>query len=60
MLLNPGEPPLDPSAGLESVRVGYPAAGIALLGWNVHWLALFFLLSIAIGYLLKGVLGVEV
>jgi uncharacterized membrane protein (DUF106 family) len=60
MLLNPGEPPLDPSAGLESVRVAYPADSISLLGWNVHWLALFFLLSIAVGYLLKGVLGVEV
>lgn len=60
LLLHPGEPPLDPSLPVESVSVGYPQPELTFLGWNVHWLAWFFIVSIAVGYLLKGVLGVEV
>jgi uncharacterized membrane protein (DUF106 family) len=60
MLLNPGEPPLDPSTGLESVSIGYPATILSIMGREVNWLIFFFVLSIAAGYLLKGVLGVEV
>ena len=60
LLLNPGDPPLDPSLPVESVSVGYPQPEITFLGWKIHWLVWFFIISIAVGYLLKGVLGVEV
>jgi hypothetical protein len=60
MLLWPGEPPLPSSSPFESIELAYPALDIALFGWRVHWLVLFFVLSIAFGFALKGVLGVEV
>jgi len=60
MLLHPAEPPLRPSSPVTSVTVGYPPLEITFLGWNVHWLLWFFMSSLASGYLLKGVLGVEV
>jgi uncharacterized membrane protein (DUF106 family) len=59
MLLHPGEAPLDPSAPVTSVSIGYPQGEITFLGWNIHWLIWFFVLSIVSGYLLKGLLGVE-
>ncbi len=42
------------------MSVGYPQPEITFLGWKIHWLVWFFIISIAVGYLLKGVLGVEV
>ncbi|MBN1866310.1 hypothetical protein JW916_03360 [Candidatus Sumerlaeota bacterium] len=56
----PGEKPLAPSSPFESVEVLYPALHIEVLGWRIHWLVLFFVLSILFGFALKGVLGVEV
>lgn len=59
-ILHPGEAPLDPSGPIRAFTVGYPQKELFLFGWETHWLVLFFVLSIACGYLLKGPLGVEV
>ena len=58
-LLYPGEPPIASGHAIEAVEIGYAALDLRALGWPVHWLVAFFVLSIAFGYALKGPLGVE-
>ena len=58
-LLYPGEPPIAGDHAIEAVEIGYAALDLRALGWGVHWLAAFFVLSLVFGYALKGALGVE-
>ena len=58
-LLYPGEPPIAGDHAIEAVEIGYAALDMRALGWPVHWLVAFFVLSIAFGFALKGPLGVE-
>ncbi len=59
-LLYPSEPPLPRDGIIESIEVAYPGQSLLFLGWDVHWLVAFFILSIVFGFALKGTLGVEV
>jgi len=48
----PGEPALAGDLEVESFEVRYPYMKVSLFGWTVHWLVLFFILSLAFGFLL--------
>lgn len=48
----PGEPTLAGDLEIESFEVRYPYMKVALFGWTVHWLVLYFILSLAFGLLL--------
>lgn len=58
--LNPGEPPIPPGIAAKSASVSYPSAEMELLGWRVHWVWPWLLISMAFGYALKGPLRVQV
>ncbi len=60
VLLNPGESPIQGSTEIESIRVNYPTREFSLLGWNIHWVILFFVFCTVFGFAFKGVLGVEI
>lgn len=60
LLLYPGEPALPSSSKIESIQINYPARESSVLGFDVHWMILFFVLSVAFGFALKGPFGVEV
>jgi len=60
VLLNPGEPPIQRSTAIESIRVDYPRRDFSVFGWDVHWVILFFVFCTVFGFALKGVLGVEI
>ncbi len=60
LLLYPGEPPIPSSSPIQSIYVNYPPLVISVLGWNIHWLVLFFVLSVVFGFAFKGIFGVEV
>jgi len=59
-VFNPGERPLPTNLGIHSVEVVYPAPGMNLFGGRVHWLIVFFALSIIFGFGLKGFFKVEI
>jgi len=59
-LLYPTEPPLDKASAVRRIEVIYASAGLPLLGWRMHWLIAFFILSVLFGFALKGVFGVEI
>jgi hypothetical protein len=58
--LHPGEPPIPRDAGAKSITVSYPSAHMELLGWRLHWVWPWLLISMAFGYALKGPLRVQV
>lgn len=57
-LLYPAEDPLPAGAPVESIAVTYPDAAVFVLGWEIHWLIVFFVLSIVFAYALKKPFGV--
>jgi len=55
-----GEPELPAASGVQSIEVEYPERTIkfAWIEWN--WIWLFFVLSLAFGFLFKTILGIEI
>ena len=58
-LLYPAEPGLTDDS-LASIELHYASRELSLWGVRFHWLWVFFLISIAAGFALKGVFKVEV
>lgn len=59
-LFNPGEAPLSKDLPVKSIEVKYPDKNMNLFGWHIHWIIVYFVLSIIIGFALKGVFKVEI
>ena len=45
---------------LKEIEVYYPSQSIEFFGWKFHWLAIFFVLSVAIGFGFRRVFNVEI
>jgi uncharacterized membrane protein (DUF106 family) len=58
--LYPTEPPIPGDSVIESVHVTYPHRELRFFGITIHWLLAFFVISVAAGFALKGVFGIEV
>lgn len=56
--LHPAEPPLPSESLIESIAVTYPDRGIKILGADVHWMIVFFALTLVFAVALKGRFGV--
>jgi hypothetical protein len=57
-LLNPSEPPLLESDTVTSIAIDYPSRDIRVLGWDVHWLVAYLLLSMLFAFVLRRPFGV--
>jgi hypothetical protein len=55
-----GEPAIPENKFVEAIGVGYPARNIAFAGFEWNWIWLFFVLSLAAGFLFKSILGIEI
>jgi hypothetical protein len=55
-----GEPALPENKFIEAIDVQYPARNIAFAGFEWNWIWLFFVLSLAAGFLFKSILGIEI
>ncbi len=55
-----GEPALPDNKFIEAIEVQYPARNIAFAGFEWNWIWLFFVLSLAAGFLFKSILGIEI
>jgi hypothetical protein len=56
--LYPAEPPVAAAGPIASIAVTYPEAAIDVLGWHVHWLIVYFVLSMAAAFILARRFGV--
>jgi hypothetical protein len=55
-----GEPALPQNKFVEAIDVQYPARDIAFAGIEWNWIWLFFILSLATGFLFKSILRIEI
>jgi hypothetical protein len=54
------EPALPKNKSVEAIDVQYPAREIAFAGVQWNWIWLFFVLSLAAGFLFKSIFGIEI
>ncbi len=59
-VLYPTESPIKGDFPVKSVEIQYPTQGMNLFGWNIHWLIVYFVLSIIFGFAFKGIFKVEI
>jgi hypothetical protein len=52
-LLYPAEPPLPPSGPLRAIHVSYKEREVPVLGFRMHWMIPFFVLSILFAFVLR-------
>lgn len=57
-LLYPGEKKL--SGAITAVSVNYPGVEMKVLGWEMHWIIVYFVLSILFGLAMKGLFNVDI
>ncbi len=58
--LNPGEPSITGATIIESIEVKYPSSKTIIFGWNIHWLVIFFVLTLVFGFMLMKPLKVRI
>ncbi len=58
-LLFPGDAYLPVNAPFSRIFIDYPARRINVLGWQLHWAVVYFVLAVLFGFLLKRPLKVE-
>jgi hypothetical protein len=59
-LLYPVEPPIPDGGSLVSIEVAYRSATVGLLGWDVHWMVAFFILTLVFAFALQKPLRVTI
>jgi uncharacterized membrane protein (DUF106 family) len=59
-LLYPAETAIPADAPVESVSVTYPDRPVSLFGWELHWMVVFFALSLIFALLLRRPFGVVI
>lgn len=57
-LLYPAEPALDRASHVEWIQLTYPERRVRVLGRDLHWMIVFFVLSLAFAYALRSRVGV--
>jgi hypothetical protein len=59
-VLYPAEPPIQSDVPIEAIVVSYPERDIDVLGYPVHWMIAFFVLSLVFAFALKSRFGVVI
>ncbi len=59
-LLYPAEPPFPDDTPIEAIEIAYPGRSVSLFGWDLHWLVVFFLLTMLFALALRRRLGVVI
>jgi uncharacterized membrane protein (DUF106 family) len=52
-LLYPAESPLPADGAVTSISVAYPEADVSVLGWDLHWMIVYFALSMVFAFALR-------
>lgn len=58
-LVYPAEAPLPPGSSVARIEVAYADAEVSLLGWEMHWIVAFFILTMVFAFLLQRPMGVK-
>ncbi len=60
LFANPSEPPLPADSPVTSIVAVYPQPNFIIAGINFNWLAVFFVLTLVCGFILKKPMNVEI
>jgi uncharacterized membrane protein (DUF106 family) len=52
-LLYPAESPLPADGAVTSISVAYPETDVSVLGWDLHWMIVYFALSMVFAFALR-------
>jgi hypothetical protein len=53
-LLYPAEPPLPDQSPILAISLHYPERDVEVFGWPLHWMIVFFALTIVFAFVLRG------
>ena len=59
-VMYPTESPIKGQIPVKSIEVQYPTKSMNLFGWKLHWIIVYFALSIIFGFAFKGILKVQI
>ena len=59
-LIYPAESSLPSDGAIESITVTYPEANVDVFGFELHWMIVYFVLSIVFAFILRGPFGVTI
>lgn len=59
-IIYPAERAVPGGSGVEEIRVSYVDADVNLLGWHIHWLIAFFILTMVFAFALAKPMGVKI
>ena len=59
-LIYPAEPALPAASPFESIEIDYDDATVNVFGLGIHWLIVFFVLSIVFAFALRNRMGVKI
>jgi hypothetical protein len=59
-LLYPSEPPLPREGAVSAITVVYPEQDVAVFGWELNWMVVYFALSLIFAFALKKPFGVTI
>ena len=59
-IIYPAEPPLPAASPIASIELAYPDRSIDVLGVGVHWMIVFFVLSLVFAFALRKPFGVTI
>jgi uncharacterized membrane protein (DUF106 family) len=59
-MVYPAEPPLPDGSGLASIRIDYADGEVSLLGFEMHWIIAFFILTMIFAFALARPLGINI
>jgi len=59
-MFSSAEPALPENSPIESISINYPDRNIDMAGYGMNWIWLFFILSMAAGFIFKELLGIKI
>lgn len=59
-VMYPTEAPIKSQIPVEAIEIQYPNKRMNLFGWKLHWIIVYFALSIIFGFVFKGVFKVQI
>jgi uncharacterized membrane protein (DUF106 family) len=59
-VMYPAESPIRSHIPVQSIEIQYPGKSMNLFGWKIHWIIVYFALSIIFGFAFKGVFKVQI
>ena len=59
-LLYPSEPPLPDEGPVSAITVAYPESDVAVFGWDLNWMVVYFALSLIFAFALRKPFGVTI